>query len=251
MISCAGENVVRPDEVQPLLAEPAGLDRARKELDGREELLVGGRAEVDNARRSLQPFILHRVEQQPVLPALDDVAHGLAAGARPAPEDNDGLVFGYEPFGLPGKLVGVRLAVRDHRLDGPAENPAGRVDLLDGEERGIDHAVLAYRHCARLRVENAHHDRLGYRRRVAYGCVAERLVTDHAGQRDDAGQGDPHGRRPPAGTRGGSRGRRCRGRGRMGVALTGSRCLDSCDLRGGGRDGDDDRERHASGDSHE
>src|SRR5206468_2788540 len=72
-----GEDIIRPDQEEPLFAE-----LLHEELGRGNELLIRGGPEVDDPRRLFEPLILHGIEEQAVVP-FDYGFDRLAARRRP------------------------------------------------------------------------------------------------------------------------------------------------------------------------
>ena len=90
---------------------------------------------------------------------LEDRLDRLAAGRGPAAADRIHFLLHDEAFRLAGERRPIRAAVRHHRLDGTAKNTAALVDLIEGEQNGIDHGCFTGRHGAAQGMEHADLDR--------------------------------------------------------------------------------------------
>src|SRR3984957_20218537 len=106
------EYIVGADQEKSLLVQ-----RRHGPLHGREDLLVGRRAHVDDAGRSLKTLELHGIDQEMVV-LLEDRPHRLAACRSPAAEYRTYLLPGDEALRLAGESGLIRAAVRHRRLHG-------------------------------------------------------------------------------------------------------------------------------------
>ena len=113
----------RVDVVGALEHPPRHADLLHQVVDGRDRLLVGRSAGVDDVLRRLLTFVLHRVEQQAVV-LLEDRQHRLARHRRPAAEDDGDLVLLEQLARLLGEQRPVGGRIDDHRFELAAEQPA-------------------------------------------------------------------------------------------------------------------------------
>src|SRR2546422_857774 len=181
LVGGAREDVVRAQQVE-LLVRSALL--RHQILGARDELLVRRGARVEDVLAALLSFVLHRVEQQPVV-VLEDRQHRLAADRRPAAEHDGDLVLEQELLGLLREQVPVRRGVDDHGLDGAAHHTALGVDLVDGHQHDVAQRHFADGHRARQRVQDADLDRV--------------LALGADDGREAVGDGDPGAGRGQAG----------------------------------------------------
>ena len=156
LVGRAREHVVGAEQVE-LLVAPAL--RRHHVLGGRDQLLIGRGARVEDVLAALLALVLDRIEEQPVV-VLEHRQHRLAADRRPAPEGDRDLVLEEELLGLLREQVPVGGGVDDDGLQLAAHHPALGVDLLHGHEDDVAQRDLADRHRAGQRVEDPDLDRL-------------------------------------------------------------------------------------------
>jgi hypothetical protein len=152
-------DAVRPHVIRAH-QEEAPAEVVDAPLHRRRDLLVRRGARVDDVGRDLEALVRHRVDQQ-VIVLLHHRADGFTAGGSPAADDHVDALVADETLGLGGIGGPVGTAVGDHRLDATSENAAARVHLIDGQQLGVDHRLLADRHRAGLRMQDAELDRGG------------------------------------------------------------------------------------------
>ncbi len=155
LVGRARVDVVGAEE-HPALGVAALL--AHQVLDGRDRLLVGRRARVEDVPGRLFALVLHGVEEQAVQ-LLEDRQHRLARDRGPAAEGHGDLLVLDQVARLLGEQRPVRGRVDDHRLELAPEHAARLVDLLDGHQRDVLERRLADRHRPRQRVQDADLDR--------------------------------------------------------------------------------------------
>ena len=121
-------------------------------------LLIGRRPGVDHVLRRLLAFVLHGIEQQPVV-LLEHRQHRLSRDRRPAPEDDRDFVLLQELARFLGEERPVRRRIDDHGLELLAEQAALLVLRVDEHQHGVFERGLADGHRARQRMQHAHLDR--------------------------------------------------------------------------------------------
>ena len=142
LVGCPGIDVICTEEVEFLVFTPLF---AHQVFNSRDSLLVGGSPGVEDISRTFFTLILHRVEEQPVVP-LKDGQHRLAAYRSPAAENHRYLLLEQEVLRLLGEEVPVGGRIDDNGLDGPAQHPSLGVDLFDGHKDHIFDGDLADSH---------------------------------------------------------------------------------------------------------
>ena len=176
LVGRARIDVVRSCE-HPALHGAAFL--AHQVVDGRDRLLVGSGAGIEDVALALLTLVLHRVEEDRV-ELLEDREHRLARHRRPAAEYRGHLLLTDQLARLLGKQRPVRRRVDNHGFELLAEQAALLVLLLDQHQHDVLEGCLADRHGPRKRVQDADLDRL-LRRRARAQCH-----TDAKGQRSHA-----------------------------------------------------------------
>ena len=126
-------------------------------LHGGLDLLVGHGAQVDHVRRALEALALHRVEKLTVC-LLDHGQHRLATRRAPAAEDRRDALLLDQTTRFASEYGRIGAPVGHHRLDGVPEQPAGSVDVLDGDQGGLEDGPLTDGERSSLRMEHAYLD---------------------------------------------------------------------------------------------
>ena len=150
---------------------------AHQVFHGRNRLLVGRRAGVEDVLLEFFTLVLHRVEQQAV-EFLVHRQHRLAGHRSPAAEGHRHLVLGQQLAGLFGEQRPVGGRVHHHRFELLAHHATGLVDLVDGHQRGFLQRRFGNGHRAGQRMQDSDLDRVGRvgrkRGRQADGCHGRR-----------------------------------------------------------------------------
>ena len=136
-------------------APPAEPDEM---IDRRQRLLLRCCAGIDHMRRLLLAFVLARIKKQAVI-FRQHRQHLLARSRRPAAENRRDLVIAQQRLGLSriGANIGAR--VHDGRLDRPAQQAAGFVELLDQHDEDLLQRPLAAGERTGKRMQNTDLDR--------------------------------------------------------------------------------------------
>ena len=124
-----GINVVRTEEIE-LFAFREHV------IHGRDGLLIHGFSGVEDVLGQFFAFILHRVEEQPIV-ALEHRQHGFAAHGGPAAEDDGDLVLHEELFRFSANS-GQFEADQPRRVRScnlPPIDAAAFVDFVEGEQQ--------------------------------------------------------------------------------------------------------------------
>ena len=133
---------------------------AHQVFDGRDRLLVGRGAGVEDVLLEFFTLVLHRVEQQAVQ-FLEHRQHRLARDRCPAAEDDSDLVLGQQLARLFGEQRPVGGRIDDDRLQLLAHHAAGLVDFVDGHQRGFLQRRLGNGHGAGQGMQDADLDGVG------------------------------------------------------------------------------------------
>ena len=140
-----GVGRVRVDGIPSQEEEPAGAQGVEGPADGREHLLIGGSAGVDDVRGLFEALVLHRVNKQMIV-SLEDGEELLSAGGGPAAEQGADLLLGDQPLGFARERWLIRPAIANEGLEFLPPDSASLVDFLDCQERGIGYGALAEDH---------------------------------------------------------------------------------------------------------
>ncbi|MNG79974.1 hypothetical protein D3C79_385990 [compost metagenome] len=133
---------------------------AQQVFHRRDRLLVRGGAGVEHVWRHLFPFVLHRVEQQPVQ-FFKHRQYRFARHRRPATEHRRHFVLGQQLARLFGEQRPVGSGVHHHRLEFFAQHAALGVDVIDGHQRHVFQRRFRDGHGARQRAQNADFNGIG------------------------------------------------------------------------------------------
>ena len=137
-------NIVRAEQ-EPALGRSALL--AHQVLHRRDRLLVGRGAGIKHVLRELFAFVLDRIKEQ-VVEFFKHRQHALARDRGPATKNSRDLILGDQLAGLFSEQWPVGRRIDNDRLELATENPALRVEGLEGHDGGVLERCLRDRHRA-------------------------------------------------------------------------------------------------------